>query len=56
MSVDGFVGGPNGELNWMKSSRGPELDAFVIDKLIDTSDTILLGRKMTEGFVKHWEL
>jgi len=28
----------------------------VIDKLIDTSDTILLGRKMTDGFVKHWEL
>jgi dihydrofolate reductase len=26
-----------------------------INQLTDTSDTILLGRKMTEGFVKYWE-
>src|SRR5258708_32380524 len=26
-----------------------------INQLTDTSDTILLGRKMTEGFIKYWE-
>jgi dihydrofolate reductase len=55
MSIDGFVSGPNGELDWMISNTDPELKAFIVDKLTDTSDTILLGRKMTEGFVKHWE-
>src|SRR4029453_4190556 len=28
--------------------------AFIND-LTDTSDTILLGRKMTEGFIQYWE-
>jgi dihydrofolate reductase len=55
MSVDGFVSGPNGELDWMTWKLDPEIKAFIVDKLTDTSDTILLGRKMTEGFVKHWE-
>jgi len=26
-----------------------------INHLTDTSDTILLGRKMTDGFIKYWE-
>jgi hypothetical protein len=34
--------------------KDPKLYAF-IDHLTDTSDTILLGRKMTEGFVQYWE-
>lgn len=32
----------------------PQLIAF-ITQLTDTSDTILLGRKMTPGFVGYWE-
>jgi dihydrofolate reductase len=31
-----------------------KLTAF-INQLTDSSDTILMGRKMTEGFVKYWE-
>jgi dihydrofolate reductase len=34
------------------------LDDGVIARIVqltDTSDTILLGRKMTEGFIKYWE-
>jgi dihydrofolate reductase len=54
MSIDGFVSGPNGELDWM-TAFDPEIGAFIVDELTDTSDTILLGRKMTEGFVRHWE-
>ena len=46
--------GPNGELDWMTWEQDDELIAF-INSLIDSSDTILLGRKMTDGFVKHWE-
>lgn len=54
MSVDGFVGGPNGELDWMTWDMDEKIGAY-IDALTDSCDTILLGRKMTEGFVNHWE-
>src|SRR6266498_3372877 len=53
MSVDGFVGGPNRELDWMTWNWDDKLKKYV-DDLTDTVDTILLGRKMTEGFISHW--
>ena len=54
MTVDGFVAGPEGQLDWMTR----DLDEGVIGRIVeitDASDTILLGRKMTEGFIKYWE-
>jgi dihydrofolate reductase len=54
ITVDGFVAGPQGQLDWMTWDMDEKLIAF-INHLTDTSDTILLGRKMTEGFIKYWE-
>lgn len=54
MSVDGFVAGPEGQLDWMTFAMDEKLLAF-INHLTDTSDTILLGRKMTDGFITYWE-
>ena len=54
ITVDGFVAGPEGQLDWMTPPRDERLLAF-INHLTDTSDTILLGRKMAEGFIKYWE-
>src|SRR5262245_40929246 len=54
VTVDGCVAGPEGQLDWMTFDMDPELLAF-INHLTDTSDTILLGRRMTDGFVKYWE-
>lgn len=53
MTIDGFVAGPNGELDWMLFSSDDKLAEYV-NALTDSSDTILLGRKMTEGFVDYW--
>jgi len=53
-TVDGYVAGPEGQLDWMTFDMDPTLLAF-INHLTDTSDTILLGRKMTAGFIKYWE-
>lgn len=54
-TTDGFVAGPNGQLDWMTPiDKDDKLVAF-INRLTDTSDTILLGRKMTEGFITYWE-
>lgn len=54
ITVDGFVAGPEGQLDWMTRDMDEELISF-ISQLTDSSDTILLGRKMTEGFIKYWE-
>jgi dihydrofolate reductase len=54
MTVDGFVAGSEGQLDWMTPTSDEKLHAF-INYLTDTSDTILLGRKMTEGFINYWE-
>jgi dihydrofolate reductase len=54
VTVDGCVAGPEGQLDWMTFDMDAGLLAF-INHLTDTSDTILLGRKMTDGFVKYWE-
>lgn len=54
MTVDGFVAGPTGQLDWMSRAMDPQLIAF-INQLTDSSSTILLGRNMTPGFVAYWE-
>jgi len=53
MSIDGYVGGPNGELDWMVWDWDDELKKYT-SELTEPVDTILLGRKMTDGFIKHW--
>src|SRR5207247_9243912 len=54
MTVDGFVAGPEGQLDWMTRNLDEGVIARIV-QLTDTSDTILLGRQMTEGFIKYWE-
>ena len=54
VTADGFVAGPEGQLDWMTSNMEEKLLTF-INHLSDTSDTILLGRKMTPGFIQYWE-
>ncbi|MEX2234070.1 MAG: dihydrofolate reductase family protein [Cyclobacteriaceae bacterium] len=54
ISVDGCVAGPNGELDWMTWEKDERLIKFIND-LTDSSSTIILGRKMTDGFMNYWE-
>jgi dihydrofolate reductase len=53
-TIDGFVAEENGELDWM---TGWDWDAGFrnyINYLTDSSDTILMSRKMTDEFVNYW--
>jgi dihydrofolate reductase len=53
-TIDGYVAGPEGQLDWMTFDMDEGLLAH-INRLTDSSDTILLGRKMTGEFIKYWE-
>lgn len=55
MTLDGFVAGPNGEIDWIWIGKPDEAILQKAIELADTCDTILLGRKMTGGFIDHWE-
>lgn len=54
MTINGYVGGLNGENDWMTWNPDTEFIAF-LNSLLDTSDTLLLGRKTAEAIIKYWE-
>src|SRR6478672_1016898 len=55
MTINGYVGGPNGENDWMTWNPDNEFTGFLAS-LIDTSDTLLIGRKLATGsFINFWE-
>lgn len=53
ISVDGYVAEPNGEEDWRIN---PDEKIWqLVNQLPDSSDTLLLGRKMAEKFIPHFE-
>src|ERR1700753_2326986 len=51
ISLDGFVAGPNGEMNWIK------VDEEIFDhvgKRIDQTDTALYGRVTYQMMENYW--
>ena len=55
MTINGYVGQPNGENDWMTWNPDDEFIAF-LGSLLDSSDTLLIGRKLAEGgFIQFWE-
>lgn len=53
MTVDGYIAGPNGEMDFMAWNWDNELKRYV-DALTEPVDCIILGRKLAEGFIPHW--
>ncbi|QEE48233.1 dihydrofolate reductase [Flavobacterium alkalisoli] len=54
MSVDGYIAGPNGEMDWMIWNWDEEIKNYVTN-LTESVDCIVLGRKLAEGFIGYWE-
>ncbi|WP_198654641.1 dihydrofolate reductase family protein, partial [Nocardia aurea] len=52
-TVDGYMAGPNGEMDWMTFPWTDDINAY-ITALTEPVDCIVLGRRLAEGFIPHW--
>ena len=53
ISIDGYIAGPNGEMDFMTWNWGDDIKNYVTE-LTNSVDTIILGRKLAQGFIPHW--
>ncbi|MDF0682585.1 MAG: dihydrofolate reductase family protein [Candidatus Nitrosocosmicus sp.] len=51
ISVDGCIAGPNNEMDWLVWD-----DDYIkyINEITESVDTIIMGRKMVDGFIPYW--
>jgi dihydrofolate reductase len=52
-SVDGYMAGPNGEMDWLTFPWTDDIGAY-IGALTEPVDCMVLGRKLAEGFIPAW--
>lgn len=53
MSVDGYIAGTNGEMDWMVWNWDDQLKTYT-KQITGPVDCIILGRKLAQGFIPHW--
>jgi dihydrofolate reductase len=53
MTIDGYIAGPNSEMDWMALNWDNELNQYVT-QITEPVDCIVLGRKLAQGFIPHW--
>lgn len=53
ISIDGFISGENGEMDWLVLNWDDKLKNYVTE-LTTPIDCIVLGRVLAEGFIPHW--
>lgn len=53
VSVDGFVGGPDGDLDWLWPTMDPEMSADVVE-FLQGVDTVLIGHETYLGQAAQW--
>ena len=53
MTVDGYIAGPHGEMDWTNRNWDNELKRYV-GEITQPVDCIVLGRKLAQGFIPHW--
>jgi dihydrofolate reductase len=51
ISIDGCIAGPNNEMDWLLWD-----DNYIkyLNEITESVDTIIMGRKMVDGFIPYW--
>jgi dihydrofolate reductase len=53
MSLDGYIAGANNEQDWM-TMTDDDMGRYLAGDLLKTVDTMLVGRKLFQGFASFW--
>src|SRR5436853_5433737 len=53
VTLDDFIAGPNGEMNWVTDLFDEEMGKYESD-LVSAADTLLLGRVTYQSFAGAW--
>ena len=53
VTLDGFIAGPNGEMDWIGEIYDEAMGAYEYD-LVSSADTLLLGRVTYQSFAGSW--
>lgn len=53
MSIDGFIAGVNGEMDWMVGDWDENLKQY-LKEVTEPVDCIVLGRKLAQEFIPYW--
>ena len=53
MTVDGYIAGINGEMDWTTRDWDDKLKKYV-GEITEPVDCIILGRKLAQGFIPYW--
>lgn len=53
MTVDGYIAGLNGEMEWAAIDWDTGLKNYVI-QITEPVDCIIVGRKLAQGFIPYW--
>ncbi|HEY8584293.1 MAG TPA: dihydrofolate reductase family protein [Capillimicrobium sp.] len=53
VSADGYMGGAEGDMSWALAPWSADVERYV-EALMGSVDTILLGRRLAEGFIPAW--
>ena len=51
ISIDGCIAGPDNEMDWLLWD-----DNYIkyLNEITESVDTIIMGRKMVDGFIPYW--
>jgi len=54
LSINGFIAGPNGEMNWMTWQWDEQLKSYT-NGITESVDGIVMGKSFAQGFIPHWQ-
>jgi dihydrofolate reductase len=54
MTFDGFLSGPNNELDWFKPGQDDEMNKDVL-RILDSADSLMMGYPTAPGMMAYWK-